>query len=493
MRRGIVALALVLAAVAAVIGMRGHRDASTGRVDVVFDTAKGMVPGQLVKIAGARAGHVDAVHLTAEHRARMELRIEDRFLPFAADASCRILPEGPISENYVECTPGVRQERPLASVGGVPTVPVSQTTAPVSIQDLLNVFAAPTESRLRILVNELGIGTAGRGGDINTILRRANPTLRQAQSLLAVVSEHRDALGRAIDQTDTVLEDLGRRRTDVRRFVASAAATARTTADQRVALSQSVARLPALLDATTSGLQAIDRATEAGAPLLTGLERAGPQLTAVTHSLSAFAEAGEPAVRSVAAAAAEGRKAVPPTLDVVRGLKALAATTPVVTTLRDFMTASRDKGAIEYLLRVPYALGTLASLYNGVSHVVTLFVGVQPQCLVAGVTAPGCDQRYSGPRVPLNAPGNAAKTRALLQNLLTRGRDTTGAKVAPKPKKAAEPGPQAPSGPSAAGEAPAIPDAAGQLQRLLGGLGGSREPQPPQKDTASNLLEFLLG
>ncbi len=494
----VLGLVVVAVAVAAVVGVREHRDASTGRVDVVFDTAKGMVPGQLVKIAGARAGHVDAVHLTTDHRARMELRIEDRFLPFHADASCRILPEGPISENYVECAPGVRQERPLASARGVPTVPVGQTTAPVSIQDLLNVFAAPTQSRLRILVNELSIGTSGRGDDINAILRRANPTLRRAQSLLAVVNEHRNALGRAIDQTDTVLADLGRRRTDVKRFVASAAATARTTAEHRVALSQTVARLPGLLDATKSGLHAIDRATAAGTPLLAGLEQAGPQLTAVTQSLPAFAKAGEPAVRSVTAAAVEGRKAVVPTRGVVRSLKALAATTPIVTTLRDFMTASRDKGAIEYLLRVPYALGNLASLYNGASHVLTLFVGVQVQCLVPGTSAPGCDQTYNGPRVPLNAPGNAAKTRTLLNDLLARRSDPAGKKTTPQQKApksiVRRPGADAPpAGPSAAGTAPVVPKVTGKVQGLLDDLGEALKPPKPGKSTASDLLDFLLG
>ena len=38
----------------------------------------------------------------------------------------------------MECDPGVKAAQPLPAVAGVPTVPVSQTTAPVSIQDLLN-------------------------------------------------------------------------------------------------------------------------------------------------------------------------------------------------------------------------------------------------------------------------------------------------------------------------------------------------------------------
>ena len=54
-------LALVVVAVAAgalALGSSGARGDSTFRVDAIFDTAKGIIPGQLVKIAGARVGTI---------------------------------------------------------------------------------------------------------------------------------------------------------------------------------------------------------------------------------------------------------------------------------------------------------------------------------------------------------------------------------------------------------------------------------------------------
>lgn len=494
MRRALTLALVVVAAVAVAVVVRQHRDATAKRVDVIFDTAKGMVGGQLVKIAGARAGRVDAVHLTPDHRARMQLRIEDRFVPFHADATCRILPEGPISENYVECDPGVQTSRPLPAVRGVPTVGLAHTTSPVSIQDLLDVFAAPTQMRLRLLINELGIGTAGRGNDINDILRRTNPTLRDAQALLGVINGQRAQLGRAIDQTDQVLAGVGASSADVHRFVAGSAATAQALARHPAALSTAVNRLPGLLRSARSGLRAIDRATTAGTPLLASLQQSGPQLTTLTKTLPAFARAAVPAVRATTAASIEGRRTVKSARRLGRSLKSLAATTPVLTNLRDFMVSSRDKGAFEQLLRVPYSLANLTSLYNGVSHVVTLFAGVPLQCLIPGITAPGCDQTYYGPRVPLNDPRNLGVTQTLLSNALaklTGGRKSAAKHVAKRPAKTATP-----KLPSITKVVPnlskPLQSVAGSVQELLGGIGSLLHPRSRSDGGISDLLDYLL-
>ena len=70
-----------------------------------------------------------------------------------------------------------RAPLPRSPRDGLPTVPLQRTTVPVSLQDVLDIFSLPVDERLSVLINELGIGTAGRGTDINAILRRANPAL----------------------------------------------------------------------------------------------------------------------------------------------------------------------------------------------------------------------------------------------------------------------------------------------------------------------------
>src|SRR5581483_8344409 len=99
----------------------------------------------------------------------------------------------------------------------IPTVPLTHTTVPFSLQDVLNVFSAPTDQRLGILISELGIGTAGRGVDINALLRRADPTLVSVDRTLSILNVQRADIAQAVGQTDTVLTQLAVRDSAVRR------------------------------------------------------------------------------------------------------------------------------------------------------------------------------------------------------------------------------------------------------------------------------------
>ena len=116
-------------------------------------------------------------------------------MPFHQNATCTIRPEGLIAENYIDCDPGTAEQPARCEpVGGQPpTVPVTHTTEPVSLLDLFNIFNLPTRERFTVLINELGIGTAGRGQDLNDILRRANPTLALARQAIGILARQQRA------------------------------------------------------------------------------------------------------------------------------------------------------------------------------------------------------------------------------------------------------------------------------------------------------------
>ena len=84
---------------------------SKSPIDIVYDDARGLVPGQVVQIAGARVGTIKEVSVTSGYKALIHTEIDRDFLPFHKDATCTIKPQGLIAENYVECDPG-RPTRP---------------------------------------------------------------------------------------------------------------------------------------------------------------------------------------------------------------------------------------------------------------------------------------------------------------------------------------------------------------------------------------------
>src|SRR3954454_10029482 len=103
---------LVVAGTGASAGGRGYQ----GRA--VFDNGAFMVPGEEVRIAGARVGSVDSVDVTStDERAHQDgspdpgkavivLDIDEgAFQDFRQDATCLVRPQSLLGEKFVECEP----------------------------------------------------------------------------------------------------------------------------------------------------------------------------------------------------------------------------------------------------------------------------------------------------------------------------------------------------------------------------------------------------
>jgi virulence factor Mce-like protein len=408
---------VLIAAAAVIVTLLSNGSGSSSfRVDAEFDTAKSMAPGQLVEIAGAKVGTVTAVKLErtqgSGYAARMELSIDRRFTPFHANASCQILPQGLISENYVECDPGSPRTGSLPlGPGGVPTVPLAHTTASASLQDVLDTFSLPIDQRLAFVFDTLGIGTAGRGEDLNGILLRANPALTQARNVLSILDAQNRQIAGAVSQTDLVLGQLAANSGQVREFVDRSAGVARVTAAHSVPLGAAVQRLPKMLDAVRGGLRSVERVTSSGVPLLNDLRASAPGLATVTRVLPALTGVAVPALRAVGTAAAAGRRAIRPALPVVSHLKAFAKQALPVTTLLDAgLVSTRDTGGIEGLMTFFYDYAAFTAPYDSLSHVSDIALSAFPECVIANTlrkNSPGCRHSYNSPGMglaPINDP-----------------------------------------------------------------------------------------
>lgn len=411
-------MGLVIVAVAAVLGVSllASGGSERYRVAVVFDTARGIIPGNEVKVAGVGVGTVKATELAPGPKARIVLDVAEQSGPFYEDATCTILPEGLISESFVQCDPGSSRSGELGGGrSGTPTVPVTRTTIPASLQQFLDVFSVPVADRLRVMLNELGIGTAGRGEDINAVLVRSNPALGQARRVLSIIEEQRDQLATGISQTNRVLASVARKSDDVRSFVDHAATVAQTSAARQTELALAVRRLPGLLDEVRPGLRSLDRVVTQATPVLNGLRSAAPALNTTTRELPKFADAAVPALNDLGSAARVGQTAVRAAAPVVTALKgASAKAVPFATQLNRLLLGLRDSGGFEGTLRLLYSFATLASGYDQTSHIMGLAAGVLPQCFAPG-GAPGCSANFSAPgngTIPTNNPSCGAHSGA---------------------------------------------------------------------------------
>lgn len=385
-------LVVAVAAVAVLVFALRSSAQSGYRVAAIFQSAKGMVPGQLVKIAGAKVGTVTGLSIRPGPTARVEMSIDKKFGPFHANATCEIRPEGPISEYFIDCDPGSGAlER---TVDGTPTVPIAHTSDPVTLQDVINIFSLPTDERISSLIGELGIATSARGAQLNQILARANPALAQAQRVLGIVDGQTQRLQDAVTQTDTVLTRLAGGDRQLRSFVDHAAAVTATTASRSSQLANAIHELPPMLTAITSATGPVNQTITSLTPVLRDLHTAAPNLVRFNRVVPAFERAASPALSALKAPAAAATRALPRIEPVIQRLNTFATVGgPTVDYLTRVLNSIRDTGGIEGLMRLMYTLASAGASYDGVSHEITLLAQVNAQCFTAQ-TSPGCSHNY---------------------------------------------------------------------------------------------------
>ena len=407
MRRAATITALGALAALVIVLFTTASGAQIYKVAAVFDTADQIVPGSQVKIAGAVVGSVSAVQLVRGPAARIVMSVDPRFRPFRADAACTILPEGLVSENYVECQPGVSSQLLGSPGGSAATVPLAHTTVPLSLQQLINVFTMPTDERISVMLAELGISFAGRGQDLNGLLLRSNPALAQAQRALGILAAQRRELADGIRQTNTVLAALATNTHSVREFVDKSAAASAISAAHAGPLAQSIARFPPLLQALRPSLVALENAALAGTTVLSGLRAAAPQLDELNSTLPPFLRAGLRSLPSLSAVSRTGLATIRTSRTVVSDLdRSATSTIPFARDANRTFISIRDEGGNEAFLRFWYSLATAESGYDQTSHFQSAYLTFFSQCM-QNPPAAGCSYAFDAPgagTIPVNDP-----------------------------------------------------------------------------------------
>jgi ABC-type transporter Mla subunit MlaD len=383
---------------------------STATFDVIFDDARGLIAGQLIKVAGAQAGSIQSVSVVKQgsgaatsYKARITASIDSKFMPFRANATCIIRPQGLIAENYVQCDPGSPPAPVLKSIGAQPpTVPVQNTTEPVSLLDLFNIFNVPTRERFTLIVDELGIGTAGRGQDFNEVLYRANPALRLARQVIGILATQKAQLSALLDATNTIAREAASHTGAVKSFLQQAANLSATTAQHRSNLELAIHRLPGLLAAAQPSLQQLDVVARNGTPLVQQLGAAAPDLNRVSTDLGPFVQAATPGLAKLSAALDKAIPAVKRTTPLVAALRSYTTKSLAKTKLSGrLFTSLQDAGFTENFLGIIYYVTAALARFDSVSHLLGTAVENidNGACLGYAIApVPGCGANYgSGP------------------------------------------------------------------------------------------------
>ncbi len=426
MKRVLAILGFLIAGAGVFAALGAGGTDGNARVDAIFDSASFLIPGQDVKIAGARVGQVSDVVLTPDNKARIEMKIDPAFTPFHADADCTIQPQSLIGEKFIDCTPGTPDAAELKGDGEhAPTVPITQTHAPVDLDLVYSTFRRPTNERLAILLNALGTGLAARGDDLNEAIRRANPALAETRRVLRIVSDDRANLQRLIGASDHVLATLASRRERIGDFITSSRKVSEDLAARKEQLGASVEGLPPLLEQAEPALRSLQKLAQKGTPILRDLRQAAPQLSRLADQAKPLTAAARPALSRLGRASAEGDQALKAAAPVVKKLKPFAAlAAPTGSLVNELFQSLKQTGTVEGLQDFVYQVTLTLSRFDKISHIVTPYILANQCVLYATVTAPSCNANFSG------GGATAAKAKAKAQR--KDGADEQAVPAAPK-------------------------------------------------------------
>jgi virulence factor Mce-like protein len=324
---------------------------------VVLDNAFGLVTGADLKIAGVRAGKLTDLRVDEKtHKALVDFEInKDGFGSLRKDVFCETRPQSLIGEYYVDCKPGTDPQK--LAFGS--TIPVKQTASTIPIDLVNNVLRRPYRERLGIILDELGAGVAGRAPDINDIVRRASPALRETDKVLAKLASQNQTLKQLVTDADTTLGDLAANKKDVGRWVVETKQTAAASAERRQAIAAGLQRLPTFLRELRPTMAALGDASEAQTPALQNLQASAGQLTTFLQNLKPLSETTQVNLRSLAEASRKGRPAVKAAQPVVAELTKATAKAPELANNAAIVTEHLNdrKNAVEKDPRSPGGQG----------------------------------------------------------------------------------------------------------------------------------------
>ena len=339
-----------LALVAAVCGAafvlaaaKGEGTKALKTYEIEVDNAFGLVEGGDLKIGGVKAGATTGFRLTDTEPYRTIVIAEvsePGFDSLRTDAECEVRAQSLIGEYFVDCDLGEAKKE--IEDGG--RVPVEQTASTIPPDLINNVMRKPYRERFRLILSELGTGLAGRPQDLNEVIRRAHPSLRELTETLAILRGQNKIISDFIRDADTVSAAVEPFKEDVARWANESEDVASIQASRSEQLGRYYNKLPEFLDELRPTLAELERTADQQIPTLQSLQSAAPDLQRFLEAAQPFARNTRRALGPLGRLSDAGSSAIGESREEIAELRRLARLAPRLgKPLRQFLQALDDR------------------------------------------------------------------------------------------------------------------------------------------------------
>jgi phospholipid/cholesterol/gamma-HCH transport system substrate-binding protein len=226
-----------------------------------FTTAASQIEqGSPVRIAGVNVGKVTAVGRGPDDGALVTMSIESDGLPIHNDATMKIRPRLFLEGNFfIDLSPG-SPSAPVVEDGS--TLPLSQTSVPVQIDQVLDIFTADPRTGMQQVIHGFG-QTVNDGGAVGLqhIYREFAPTsIPLAEATEAAQGERPDDLSDFIAHAGSLAGTIAARNQQLGTLLQGFNQTMGAFADQQDNLKSTFADLNQTLSIANPTLSELDRA-----------------------------------------------------------------------------------------------------------------------------------------------------------------------------------------------------------------------------------------
>ena len=500
-------IAVVLLATSAGGGSGGYT------VRAIFDDAANATAGENVKIDGVVVGTVNSVTPTPKAQAAVVLSInKPGFNDFRADATCTIRPQALLGEKFVDCLPtqprveGTPLPPPLRTIpsglegAGEKLLPVTNTHSPVDPDLVTDINRLPERQRLTIILNELGVGLAGRGSDLNAVVRRANPALQELDKVLAILAGENHVLAKLSADSDKALAPLAAVRKQFADYFVQSNTVAQASARHLGALEKNLILFPPFLRQLGPSMERLARFADETTPVFTDLGTAAPAINQAFTQLPAFSKSSESFYTSLGKTAHQSGPAivaVKPLLKTLRGFGGAAL--PFTTNFSGLLTSLRNTGGLERILDFTFLGAGAANGYDSLGHFLRT-EGLATICQTYAITpSAGCSAQLAstaGSEASAGSVGSSSTTSVLMARTLAVIKGATPAQALAKyPGSVPAPGAVSAGSTASPAGSGAASTSSSPAQPVGGSSGGTTyySPSAEGSEAGGMLLNYLLG
>jgi phospholipid/cholesterol/gamma-HCH transport system substrate-binding protein len=398
----------------------------TYQVRAIFDDADNLIGGEDVKVDGVKVGSVGTVTPTPQAKAAVVLEISNPgFRDFREDASCIIRPQSLIGEKFVDCLPTQQiaegaTPKPFLKVipngqegAGQRLLGVQNNSSPVDT-DLLNDITQRSEAeRLRIILNELGVGLANRGSDIHEVVERADPALRETNKVLHILATENKVLSNLALEGDRAITPFAEVRKEVADFIAQSNTVAKASALHRSAIGRNFEDFPAFLEQFEPAMERLGKLADQTIPTFRNLNVAAPGIDKTFEKLGPFSKSSEKFFKSFGSTAKVSGPALKASEPLLNDIAAFGTTAkPFAGNFAQLLSSLRETGGLERIMDFIFVGAGASNGYDALGHFLRAEV-LANQCETYSITpANGCSANFIN-RGPSTAKTASAKSSSI--------------------------------------------------------------------------------